>query len=73
MNDQRSKLHTGREFARFVEHVGSLKGAAEYLECTPDQLSKLRKGDREIMARYVRAMYRYPGFRLSFKRLFDLD
>lgn len=62
-----------REFDRFIDHVGSVNGAAEALGCTPDMLQKMRKRQREFLPKYVRAMYRYPGFRLSFKRLFDLD
>lgn len=73
MSEQRPITHSGREFIRFVEHIGSLKGAAEILGVTPDMLSKLRKGERRITQELVRAMYRTPGFRLSFVKLFDLD
>jgi hypothetical protein len=65
--------HSGREFVRFVEHVGSLKDASAHMGITPDMLTKLRKGERKIMQDYVWAMNKYPRFNLSLKRLFDLD
>lgn len=65
--------HSGREFVRFVTHVGRLKDAADHLSITPDMLTKLRKGERKIMQDYVWGMNKYPGFNLSLKRLFDLD
>lgn len=61
------------EFDRFIDHVGSVNDAAEALGCTPDMLQKMRRGRRNFLPKYVRAMYHYPGFRLSFKRLFGLD
>ena len=65
--------YQNREINRFIEQVGSVNGAAEYLGCTPDMLQKMRRGERDFKSKYVRLMYRYPGFRLSFVRLYDLD
>ncbi len=73
MNTQRQKTHSGREFKRFVEHVGSLKIAAAHLDITPDMLSKLRAGERKIMQDHIWGLNSYKGFTLSLRRLFDLD
>jgi len=65
-----------REIVRFVEHVGGNTKAAKILGCTPDQVRKLKtglRGEKGIDPKYIRAMYRHKGFRLSWLRLYDLD
>ena len=73
MNKKPPSNHSGREFVRFVEFVGSLKDAAAFMDITPDMLTKLRKGERRVSQHHVWALAKYPGFKLSLKRLFDLD
>ena len=61
------------EIGRFVKHVGGVNETAKVFDCTPDMVQKLRRGDREFKAKYVRIMHGHKGFRLSFKRLFGLE
>jgi len=66
-------LVPNREIARFIEFAGGPAKAARIFDCTPDMVQKMRRGERQIAPRYVRALYHHKGFQLSFKRLFDLD
>ena len=58
------------ELDRFIDHVGSVNGAAIALDCTTDMLQKMRTGKRTIMPKYAIAMDEHPGFRLSWRRLY---
>ena len=70
-NSQMKKAN--REITRFVNFVGGNTPASVILGCSPDMVHKLKTGLRpDFKAKYVLAMYRHKGFKLSFLRLFDL-
>jgi len=60
------------EIKRFVDLVGGNAPASKILNITPDMVRKLKEGEREFKAKYVRIMYKHRGFKLSFIKLFDL-
>lgn len=61
------------ELDRFIEHVGSVNGAASTLGVSTDMLQKMRNGHRTIMPKHAITMDDYVGFRLSWRKLYRPD
>lgn len=61
------------EFNRFVIHCGGNTKTSKILDCSADMVRKMKMGTRGVRDKYVQAMYRHKGFRLSFLKLFDLN